>query len=1124
MIETDRFAGTKKRYGWKFAAAFLLSVILFPAYTYAQSGKNNRTSITLEVKNEPMPSVLKKIEQISGYKVIFTYDEIQDYKVTASIKNKPVDEAIRAIIGNYPLFYKIRNIFITIYASDTKKKITGRVTDKSGEPLTGVNIVADSANIFGISNIDGEFDIRIPEGQKVSHVTFSFIGQKKITVPFDGTEMDIVMEDDAQQLDEMIVIGYGTQKKSSLTSSIEVIKSDELLKLPTANLNLALVGQVAGMNVTQTTGDPTGRDPRVSIRGIVGDPLLVIDGVPRFGTNTTDSETRLSDLNPDDIESISILKDGAAAAVFGSRAARGVILVTTKRSRGDNKLHVNYRGQYNIQKATRYPEFLNAYEYAKLYNKALENSPSFDGIYEPFSDTALEQIRTGSSPNEYGSENLFNYLKDYGYMTTHSLSVNGGSKDIRYYMSGAYANTVGLYSGVGRDRYNYSMKLDVNLIPGLMLSADFSSSLSSNKNTSYTTIDAAYNFAPTQILQYTDGRLVSLDGGNPLIAVRGLGGYVLNKARINTSNITLKYDIPGITGLSAYAKAVFDNNSTRMKTFSTPVALYMTDDASGEIIEDPKTVYPESHISLDETEQTLDNKLLEAGINYAGEFAQKHNVSGMLLANYQGTDFRYLSAINDNLSGLYPELIGKGVTGTINGDEDKTERASVVGRATYGYDYKYFIEGNFRVDGSIKFHPDYRWQIFPSFSGSWVISNEEFFRNWKQPAISNLKLRASTGWLGDDGSTANYAYQMKYIYTRNYGYSFGSDNTQFGIIPATEAFPNVKLKMEERHDYNLAGDIGFWDNRFGITYEYYWRYKTNMLTQVEAYSYPPSAGVGGRYPYVNIGEVKEWGWDLTINHRNTIGSVKYNIDLMISKTDNVVLDWGDESSLIETKQRKGKSALTWTLYESDGLFRSWEEIENHDIDQDSYQNTTLAPGDIKYKDLNGDKKITDQDMTYVKNSSYPDYTFSLKAAISYKGFFLNAMFQGVSGYRQQLNEIYSLYNSSLPKFQTYHRDNSWTEENPGADFPRVMFSTVNSNNRKASTFWLRECDFIRLRSLNLGYTIPTRLLKGSKISSASIAFQGSNLFTWSTLDGIDPESLRGYPIQRSYGASLSIGF
>ena len=331
------------------------------------------------------------------------------------------------------------------------------------------------------------------------------------------------MEDDAQDLDELVVVGYGTQKKASLTGSIETIKSEDLLSLPTANLDEALYGQVAGLQVMQSTGDPSSaKEANLHIRGINNSPLLVIDGVLRFGTTTSDVEMRLSDLNPDDIESISILKDAAAAAVYGARAANGVILVQTKRASGNQKVSVNYRGQMNIQQATQLPDFLDAYEYAKLYNRAVENTPgTANAAYTP---EQLEMIRTHSNPNVYGDENLLDYLDNVGYTTTHSVSANGGNQYVKYYISGGYTHSKGLYSGVNRDRFNYSAKLDATLTKGLVLSLDITGSRSNSKNSSYTTIDNAYNSSPLQVLRFDNGYLASVDGSNPLINVEGLGG------------------------------------------------------------------------------------------------------------------------------------------------------------------------------------------------------------------------------------------------------------------------------------------------------------------------------------------------------------------------------------------------------------------------------------------------------------------------------------------------------------------------------------------------------------------------------------------------------------------------
>ena len=368
------------------------------------------------------------------------------------------------------LFVCLCFLSYNVWGQNTQNySLKGQVQDTSGETVVGANIKIKGADIGTITDLDGNFSLLVPAKGAILIISFIGYQSQEIRLKPGENNLKVVLKDDAQQLDEIVVVGYGTQKKSSLTSSVEVVRSEELLQMPTINLDEALNGQVAGLQVMSTTGDPSSsKESNIHIRGINGAPLLVIDGVPRFGTNTTEGEMRLSDLNPDDIESISVLKDAAAAAVYGARAANGVILVQTKRATGNQKVSVNYRGQFNLQQATNLPEFLNAYEFAKLYNRALENSPSAVGI-NPYTDEQLEMIRTHSNPNVYGDENLIDYLDKFGYSMIHSLSVSGGNNFVKYYMSGGYTNTKGLYSGVGRDRYNYSMKLDATLLKGLVL-------------------------------------------------------------------------------------------------------------------------------------------------------------------------------------------------------------------------------------------------------------------------------------------------------------------------------------------------------------------------------------------------------------------------------------------------------------------------------------------------------------------------------------------------------------------------------------------------------------------------------------------------------------------------------
>lgn len=1008
---------------------------------------------------------------------------------------------------------------MTISLSAQTSLLKGRVLDRGGEPVIGAHVKWNEDKTGVVTDLDGNF--AIARGQKSDELVVSFMGYKTVRVKIKAAQssVSITMEDDAQDLDELVIVGYGTQKKAALTGSVETIKAEDLLMMPTANLDEALAGQVAGLQVMSTTGDPsTAKEASIRVRGINNSPLLVIDGVPRFGTNTSDGEMRLSDLNPDDIESISILKDAAASAVYGARAANGVILVQTKRAAGEQKVAVNYRGQINVQQATQLPEFLNAYEYALLYNRAVENS----GTGTAYTPEQLDMIRNHSNPNVYGDSDLMDYLDNVGYTTTHSVSVNGGNNFVKYYISGGYTHSKGLYSGVGRDRFNYSAKLDATLVKGLVLSLDLIGSRSNNKNTSYTSIDAAYSFSPLQVLAFDNGQLASIDGSNPLVNIYGIGGYKKDISKMNTITATLRYDVPWVKGLSAYIRTTFDNNNRIEKTFDKPVTLYTYDQQTGDFTADKNTIYPTAKVSLEQTDRFVDNKLYEAGISYNRTFVGKHDVGAMLVANFQETHSQYMTGENQDMS-VYPEIIGTAVTSRLVGSESYNQRASLIGRLNYGYDMRYFVEASFRVDGSTYFDADHRWGFFPSVSASWVLSNEKFFKNWEQPVISNIKFRASTGWLGNDGLVGDYSYLLTYMESVGAGYNIGG-NYRPGLIMTTGNYPNPNLTWGKTHDYNVAADLGFWDNRFGLTFEYYWRYETNKITSAPSYLYPPSTGTNGNVPSMNFAELKGWGWDITLDHRNTIGKVKYNVAVTLAKTQDKYLDFGDESSLSENRRRVGRSSLVWSMYEAEGLFRSQEEIDNYKVNQDGQGNATLALGDIKYKDQNGDNVIDTNDLIYVKNSSNPDFSMSFRLGVSYKGFFVNAMFQGMTGYQQNIRELYTTNSGSLQRFQKYHLTDSWTPENPDATYPRIKFTTASDNNRKESTFWVRDCDFLRLKTLSVGYALPKNVLKKMKMASASIALQGSNLITWSSLEGMDPESLRGYPIQRSYGLTLNLGF
>ncbi len=1026
------------------------------------------------------------------------------------------------------LLVLVTSLLLPVQAQDTSGFTQkGRVIDTRGELVPGANVSVVGQQRATMTDGEGNFSIRINGETGSLQISSMGYNTQTVTVKQGSAPITITLEGNQKLLDEVVIVGYGVQRKTALTSSVEVVKSDALLQMATPNLDQALNGQAAGLQVMTSHADPTARrESDIRIRGINGSPLLVIDGVPRYSVNASE-EMRLSDLNPDDIESISILKDAAGAAVYGSRAANGVILVTTKRGQKSPKLRVQYRGQYNLQQATQFPEFVDAYHFAQLYNRAIDNSPGKP--HTKYSDEDMESIRLGNAPNKFGNENLIDYLKKTASSTSHNLSLQGGSESLRYFLSGGYTNTQGLYSGISRDRYNYSIKLDASLTRNLNLSVDVIGSRSANKNTGYASIEGIYNSSPIQVLRYTNDKLASINGYNPLIGILGLGGYLDSRTNFSTLTGHISYKLPWIKGLSLYAKATTDYNVSEDETVNLPVTLYNFDNSKGveEFTEDIQTMYPKKQTSVKLKNIVAENSLLEAGMNYNRSFHSLHDVSAMLVANYQEQDIRSLEAANKDVPGSYPLIIGTALpeNTTLVGLKSSKQRASLIGRATYGYGNRYFIEGNFRVDGSTSFAPENRWGFFPSASASWVLSNEGFFKNWKQDVLSNVKFRSSAGILGNDAGVLPYSYLFSYKSLISQGYPIGK-KFKHGLGLETGSYPNPRLMWGKSEDFNMGLDLGFASNRFEVSFEHYWRYLTNDIRLTDPFNFPPSVGANGALPYENYGKVKAWGWDLTLIHKNTIGKkFKYDLTLTFTKTDDITLDAGDESSLSPNRRRVGRSSMLWWLYQADGLFRSAEELSTHPLDQDQKGNSELAPGDIRYVDVEKDNKLNERDMIAVKNSSYPDMSYSIKLGMRYAGFFFNAMLQGVAGYKQLIYDRYSLYSNSLQRFQRYHYDNTWTAENPQADYPRVKFASSTDNNRKASTFWLKDCDFIRLKSISIGYVFAPELLRKIKVNSLSISLQGSNLLTLSSLEnGVDPESLRGYPTQRSYGLALNVGF
>ena len=901
----------------------------------------------------------------------------------------------------------------------------------------------------------------------VQHARLIFYSLLLLVIPCEST---LAQKIPVTPIDSLITVGYATGSLKTLSGSVEKITETQMNKDQITNPLEAIRGRVPGLTIQRGSNGPAALDA-VRLRGTTSltsgnDPLIIVDGV--FG-----DLSMLTSIYPTDIESFTILKDASETAQYGSRGASGVIEVTTKKGMS-GRTQVAYNGSFGISTVYKNLKMLSGDEYRRI---ASERGISIlDKGYNTDFQKEIEQ--TGLQQN-------------------HHIAFYGGSSESSYRVSLGFMDRQGVILNEDMKNFTSNMNMNQKMFDGFLnCELGMFGSIQKNHNlVDYQkTFYSAATFNPTYpnhkdpVTNSWDGITTASQITNPLAWMEvqddDATSHISTHARLTFNLLEgLKLNLFG-----AYTYNIVENSQY------LPTSVW----ANGQAYKGTK-----------KRESLLGNMMLTYKKNW-----KKHFFDVLALAELQKETYTgyYTTVSNFSTDKFGYNNLQAGALRLWEGTNsyyDQPRLASFMGRFNYTYADRYVLTLNARTDASSKFGANHKWGFFPSASAAWVISEEEFMK--QLPMVDNLKFRIGYGLAGNQSGIDSYT-TLNLVKPNGVVPVGNSAVVSLGDLRNT----NPDLKWEKSHDYNIAVDAGLWKNRFAVTYEYYWRFKTDMLTYAPTYLYPPSAGTGGNVPYINFGKVKAWGWDLTLTHKNSIGQFKYDVGVTVSKTFDVVLDYG------EHQRRKGRSSQLWLLYQSDGLFQSWEEIANYPVDQDGMGNTTLAPGDIKYKDVDGDNVITANDRVYVKSSAYPDFSMSLS---SYKGFFMNAMLQGVAGYQQQITELYTLESSSLQRFQRYHLTDTWTEDNPDATYPRIKFASKNDNNRKESDFWIRNCNYIRLRSLTIGYALPAKLLQKKKINSVSIALQGSNLFTISSLeDGIDPESLRGYPIQRSYGITLNFGF
>lgn len=1039
-------------------------------------------------------------------------------------------------------------MMIIISAWAQEKSISGTVNDENGQSLPGVAVVVEGTTVGTVTDADGKYSLKVPADAK--NLTFSFVGMKTVVMPVNNqTVINVSMEPESIGLNEVVAVGYGVQKKASLTGAIGSVKTDELVQRPVANTTELLQGQIAGLVTRQTSGLPGADGTTLNIRGF-GNPLVLIDGI----------EGSMAQVDPNDIESVSVLKD-ASAAVYGARAGNGVILVTTKRG-GNKQASISYHGTVSVTQPTFLPNIVGARKWAEmLYESGLnpdDYSPSFVK-YNPESKTLTNTLDN----SEFKGYDWANALyRNWTPQSQHNISASGGSKKVKYFISAGYTDQKSTFKSgdYNFNRYNIRSNVDAEITDNIGISVDFAYRTTLLDKANFGVSDM-YNSLQTAKPVYpyineADPTKATYSGflqRSPYYQTfKDYSGFVNNRNKDLQGALELRYSFPMIKGLTAKARLNYEEAFGWNKNVSKPFDVYEYDPIAAQNGDDPwirRGTQNTNHMSVYASRST--ELLPDISLEYDRNFGD-HHVKGQLISETRTYKFTSLTGSRkDILSYEAPYLRYASEEGKDNTEgTGQQARSSIIGRVNYDYVGKYLFEFAMRADASAEYPPAGRWGYFPSVSAGWRISEESFIKD-NFSAINNLKLRASYGVLGND-AVSSFDYLTGYNITTNY-YVFGSSPAPV-INSAGLANPNITWESMKISDVGLDGT--FWDGLLGFEVDVFYRLRENILAQPT--EQVPST-FGASLPRTNLNKRDNRGFEITLTHRKTIGDFSYDISPMFSWSrgkyvkldENVLPVTGDldPETLAFNKLwnaryvNEGQWDDRQWGFVSDGFFMNQEEIDNYPIDQDQAGNQTLRVGDLKYKDLNGDNYIDWRDQKVIGSNGLPNITYSLDMGAQYKGFALRLLWQGAADYTVTIggSARAPFSNESVPLDYMYKYRAIVGQDANGMDYitnpnefklPPVTQNGATANNNKANDFWSVDAAFLRLKNIYLSYSLPKTLLGKVGIKQCTFYFSGTNMFAFSNLGiwkhSFDPEitgaNNRDYPPVKTatFGLKLTL--
>ncbi len=990
--------------------------------------------------------------------------------------------------------------------------VTGSVVDQKGEPVVGASVISDPTNGV-VTDLDGRYSLSVPSD---ASLTISSVGYTTVVVEVRGrTVIDIILEEDVEFLDEVVVVGYGVQKKATLTGSISAVNGDDLKKVSATNMTNALAGKTAGIIANNRSGEPGEDDATILIRGkgTLGDtsPLIVVDGI---------ADRSFARLNPEDIESISVLKD-ASAAIYGARAANGVILVTTKRGT-EGKVKINYSGSYTISQPTRVPEMLDAYQYATYVNEYdAQDRHGQSGL--TYTQDVLNHYINNDDPITYPNTDWWDAVaKNWASKTQHSVSLSGGSDKVSFYTSAQYMYQDAIYKNSAQDynQFQFIANIDAKVTNAITFSFDILGRRE-NRNTGARSTDDIYTYFlttfPGSAPYYPNGLpRVGYDGvtNNAAIMVTDIPGYTNNYDNILNLKPTLKIDLSAITeGLYAEGYAAIDMDFTNSYSLSRPFDIYLYDASTGEYTNrrDATGVISVSNSSSNSLSTTLNGR-----IGYQRQFGD-HDVSGFVAYEQNKYEYHYLSGDRTNyLSDTIPELFaGSDDPEDIsnNGYSTVTSRVNFFGRANYSYKDKYLLEATFRYDGSMNFADGKRWGFFPSFSAGWVLSEENFWAPLRDK-ISFFKFKASWGKMGNDNVDA-YQYMSQYMFSDE-GVAFGSgDSMQQAKALYLARVANADITWEVAQTFNLGFSATFL-KKFTFETDWFFSKRSNILCTRNA-SVPDYSGL--TLPEENIGKVNNRGFEFVAGYHDSKGDWSWGVTGNFTYARNKVVYMDEAADTPEWQKQEGYPIDSQLLYDAVKIYQTQTEIDNSATIDDN-----VTPGDLQYVDTNGDGVITSDDMIRINYSATPRVVYGITLSGGWKNFDINVFFQGQAGAKQlfmpTMNMVTDFYEGRyIEADESTHANAKW---------PKALIKQTytDSWNGVSSTWWLRNCSFLRLKSAEIGYTLPKKIVSKINVDNLRVYVSGTNLFTFDSFKVADPEvgSITSYPLQRTINFGVNITF